>query len=308
MFVKYITNDSIVIESPAKINLFLEVLNKREDGFHNINSIFQAVSLFDKLEFHIIDEPIIEIKLLNDIDLPLGKDNLIHRAYTFYKSKYNIDRGLSVNLEKNIPVAAGLGGGSSNAAATIIACNLLFNGNLDRQTLVDMGLELGSDVPFFFGNGQAKVTGRGETIEDKQLPHDYHLVLINPGIHISTPESYSELKRGLTNSKLPFSLGTCRTVGEYIILLQQAGNDFEKNAFDSHPELMKIKVFLEQHGAELVRMSGSGPTMFGVFRKKPDLNGASLVSEGDWRVCTVEPITFNVAQKCKGDNRGDYRN
>lgn len=292
MIVKNITNDTVNISTPAKINLFLEVLNKRPDGFHNINSVFQAVSLFDNLLFKIIDEPIIKIKLVNDIDIPVNKNNLIYKAFTTFCRKYNISRGLSVELEKNIPVAAGLGGGSSDAAATILACNLLYDKNISVGEMIDLSLEIGSDLPFFFSSGTAKVTGRGEVVEDKELPLDYHLVLINPGIQVSTAESYVKLKRGLTNSKLPFNLARCRSAGEMITSLKLVGNDFEKNVFNSYSQIVRVKTFLEECGAALVRMSGSGSTMFGIFYTKPELNSASLVTEGDWRIDTVEPIAL----------------
>ena len=293
MIVKNITNNQILIHAPAKINLYLEVLNKRSDGFHNINSVFQAVSLFDKIEFTISDKPGIEIKLLNDIGIPINKNNLIWKAYDLFAHKYAIDKGLQVKIEKNIPVSAGLGGGSSDAAATIIACNLLYDKKINHNELAGLSAEIGSDIPFFFSCGQAKVSGRGEIVEEIELPLDYSVVLVNPNIEISTAGNYSKLKRGLTNSKLLFNLAPCQSGEELFNSLKLSGNDFEKVTFDSHLALMRIKSFLIQHGAELARMSGSGPTMFGVFERKPDLNSASANCEGDWRINTVEPITFN---------------
>jgi 4-diphosphocytidyl-2-C-methyl-D-erythritol kinase len=297
MIVNNITSNSLSISTPAKINLFLEVLNRRDDGFHNINSVFQTVSLFDNLLFKVIDEPTIKIKLSNKVDIPVNKNNLIFKVFTSFSRKYNVNRGLSVELEKNIPVAAGLGGGSSDAASTIMACNLLFGTRLSVGEMVNLSLEVGSDIPFFFGNGTAKVTGRGEIVEDQELPLDYHLVLINPGIRVSTAESYAKLKRGLTNSKLPFNLARCGSAEEMISSLKLAGNDFEENVFNSYPQMVRVKTFLEECGADLVRMSGSGSTMFGLFNTKPVLNSASLVSEGSWRIDTVKPIVLKkIAQ------------
>lgn len=292
MIVNKITNSSLSIKAPAKINLFLEVLNKRPDGFHNINSVFQAVSLFDELEFCLADEPSVRIKILNDIDLDTNDDNLIVKAFSLMKNKFNINQGLTVNLIKNIPIAAGLGGGSADAAATLKACNILYNIGLSNDNLARLGAQIGSDIPFFFTKGQAKVTGRGEIIEKIKIPTDYYIVLVNPRYAISTPESYSNLKRSLTNSKLPFNLAECRNIKELLSQLTKTGNDFESFAFNSHPDLMRVKALISKSGAELVRMSGSGPTLFGLHKSKPDLIRTGFVNDQNWLVFTVKPVIF----------------
>jgi len=293
MLVNKITNESVTINAPAKINLFLEVLNKREDGFHNINSLFQAVSLFDRLEISIKHKSGCDIILLNNKDLPTDNDNLIAKTFKLLTSEFNLKKGITVKIEKNIPIAAGLGGGSADAAATIMGCNVLFNLGLSKQEMAVLGLKLGSDIPFFFSSGQALISGRGEIIKESTFPIDYHLVLVNPNISVSTASSYSVLKRGLTNFKNPFNLAPCRTVEELVEQLRLCGNDFEEVHLKSFEVLQRIKDELLQLGALLVRMSGSGPTMFGIFKDLPNIDKSGINSSHDWLVYTVGPIRLH---------------
>ena len=290
MFVKEITKDNIEIETPAKINLFLEVLNKRDDGFHNINSLFQTISLFDRLNFKTQTKPELTLEIINNDTLPVNEENLIIKAYNFMREKFDLTEGLVVRLDKNIPIAAGLAGGSSDAAATILACNLLFELELTSEAMAGCGLHIGSDLPFFFSSGQALVTGQGEIIEDTTYPTDYELIIVKPNISISTAESYSALKRDLTKQKNPFKLGTCQTVDRYVLSLNGAGNDFEEVHLLSYPEIGEIKDGLLLAGAELARMSGSGPCVFGIFNKLPynkeDLN----IDNANWQTFFVKPI------------------
>ena len=292
MLVKKITNNKIQIDAPAKINLFLEVLNKREDGFHNINSLFQAISIYDRLLFELIEEPVCQLKVLGDNILPVDSTNLIVRTYNYIKEKFELTGGLKIQLEKKIPIAAGLGGGSSDAAATINACNYLFNLELTDEAMAQIGLQIGSDLPFFFSSGQAIVTGQGEIIEDVNYPVNYQLLVVQPPLSISTAQSYSALKRGLTKSKNAFKLGTCRTVDSYINELQEAGNDFEEVHLVSFPEIGRIKDGLLRAGAVLARMSGSGPCVFGVFLNNPDRKCITEINRVDGHVFTAEPVTL----------------
>lgn len=292
MIVKNITSLELVLETPAKINLFLEVLNKRPDGFHNINSLFQAVSLYDTLSFKLTDKRGISLKCLNNNQLSVEQDNLIIKAFNLLNQKFNFQFGLKVTLEKNIPVAGGLGGGSSDSAATILACNLLYDLKLNYQEMSAFSKNIGSDIPFFFSSGQALVTGRGEIINESDFRTDFVLILINPNISIETTTSYVSLKRGLTKQKNPFNLGRSRTLVDYVKQLKKAGNDFEKIHFLKYPELGEIKDVLYQNGALLAQMSGSGPTMFGIFDNLEKVNLNKLSKGRDWRINTVSPISL----------------
>ena len=292
MFAKRLGDDSLVIGAPAKINLFLQVLEKRADGYHNISSAFQAVSLFDRLSFRIVETPTCTLKLKNRSNLSVGPDNLVVRACRMMREEFGLNKGIEVELEKNIPIAAGLGGGSADAAATLKACNLLFGLGLSRKELADLGLRLGSDVPFFFGAGQALVAGRGECVDDIELPTDYWLVLVNPAVAVSTAESYASLKRSLTESREGIKFVGCRKVDDLVVFLSLSGNDFEKFHLETFPRHKKIRDGLLRLGAKLVRMSGTGPTFFGVFEQYPgeELSG-HFVGE-NWQVYTVRPITL----------------
>jgi 4-diphosphocytidyl-2-C-methyl-D-erythritol kinase len=284
----------VCLDTPAKINLYLEVLGKRPDGYHDINSLFQAVSLFDRLTFDLTDRPGIDLTVLGTEHLAEGPENLIVRTGAMMQREFGLRRGLTVTLEKNIPMAAGLAGGSSDAAATILACNLLYDLRLDCPAMARLGLEIGSDLPFFFSGGQALVTGRGERVEETDYPIDYHLVLVNPGLAISTAASYAGLRIGLTKSKHPFNLPCCRTAEDFIESLKQVGNDFEGMHRESYPVLGEIEDVLLERGAALARMSGSGPTIFGIFTDFPEIEVEIFKRWGHWRFFTVAPIALHL--------------
>jgi 4-diphosphocytidyl-2-C-methyl-D-erythritol kinase len=312
MFLKRLNDDTLIIGAPAKINLFLEVLDKRPDGYHNINSLFQAVSLFDRLTFTKSSKPGIRIEIAPESairGLSVDTDNLVARAYRAVSEAYPNLSGVSVRLEKNIPMAAGLGGGSSDAAATIIALSELFQLNIPQHLMASIGLSVGSDVPFFFSGGQAMVSGRGEVCHPTHFPTDYWAVLVTPALAISTAEAYQRLsEHGLTNPKSPFMLGNCQSVDEFLLTLKLAGNDFEKIHLRFFPELVRIKDELSRCGAILVRMSGSGPAFAGLFRDAPPPGIDSVGAGRDWQVHTVRPVVYPVSgSQQRGGDRGDYR-
>ena len=184
-----------------------------------------------------------------------------------------------------------MAGGSSDAAATLMACNILFSLNLDEAALCRLGSRLGSDIPFFFGRGQALVSGRGEILTPTSFPTDYWLVLVNPGFAASTAEGYRGLKRGLTLSSNGFTLGPCPTVEDFVYCLSLSGNDFEENLRRSYPVLNGIEEELIRSGAALVRMSGSGPTFFGIYLEMPESEKLLSDRPDIWRVYTVRPIS-----------------
>lgn len=300
MFTSRPDRQTLVLGAPAKINLYLQVLRKRDDGFHDINSLFQAVSLFDRLTVRRSESEGLQLRRVDtssvETDLPLDESNIITRAYNLMADRHKRVSGLAIALEKNIPVAAGLAGGSSDAAATIAACNELFELGLTRSDMATLGLEIGSDIPFFFSRGQAIVTGRGENVREIDCATDYWLMLVTPRLSVSTAEAYRRLRMGLTNPKQAFSLGSHRPVEKLVKSLALAGNDFEEIQFMSYPELSGIRDRLLDTGALLARMSGSGPTVFGVYPEQPAGLESALLREGDWHVSTVRPITLPIAE------------
>lgn len=293
MFARRIDSHTLIVGAPAKVNLFLEVLGKRPDGYHDIHSLFQSVSLFDRLTFSRNDSPG-ECALVasGTHAVPTDSSNLVVRAYAMMAEKFDLRGGMAIDLEKRIPVAAGLAGGSSDAAATIVATNVLFDLGLTFEEMAELSLKIGSDVPFFFSSGQAIVTGRGENIQNVDLPTDYWLVLVTPNFPISTADSYAQLDLTLTKQVGGVSFCSCKALRELIESLKDRGNDFEKVHLGSFPDLAKIKDGLLDKGAHLARLSGSGPTVFGLYIDLPELPGDSLNGRDDWRVHPVRPIVL----------------
>lgn len=292
MIVNKFTKSELILKTPAKINLFLEVLNKRSDGFHDINSLFQAVSLFDTLSLKTTKDPGISLICNNNKYLSVGEDNLIVKTFNLLDDLYKFSFGLCITLEKNIPIAGGLGGGSSDAAATILACNLLYDLKLTYLEMSTISKEIGSDLPFFFSRGQALVSGRGDIVEETEFDTNFDLILVTPNMKIETAGSYASLKRGLTKQKNPYNLRRSRTLIDYVNELRNAGNDFEKVHFSNYTELVEIRNELYQNGALLAQMSGSGPTMFGIFVDLEKINLDKFSVGRDWRINTVSPISL----------------
>jgi len=280
------------LRTPAKINLFLKVLGKRSDGYHDLNSWFQAIDLFDHLTFVKKDKRGLNFTSEGTYAVPSDEGNLIVKTARLMLEEFGIDNGLDINLQKNIPVAAGMGGGSSDAAATIYAINKIFELNLDNGQITKIGLELGSDIPFFFSSGRAEVAGRGDIIRDIDLPVDYSIVLIVPRIAVSTADSYQRLNLSLTSSGTGVKFSACSDFADLVAQIGDVGNDFEINHFAHYPILAEIGRTLKNAGAAISRMSGSGPTMFGLFENKPDERTISQLTQGEWDVFFVRPITL----------------
>ncbi len=255
---------SVFISAPAKINLFLKVTGKRPDGYHNIFSWFQALDLCDHLEIEKIRESKIEI--ITDADnIPTGPENLVYQAAQLVRSRAGYREGFRIKLWKNIPVGAGLGGGSSDAASLIKGCDRLLGLGWSRAVMSVAGLELGSDIPFFFSRGQAEVTGRGEIVKLIELPTDYQVVLVTPSFEIRAEEAYRKLRLDLTAQLMGVNFKGCRQARELFQIISKSANDLERTLRESYPILDKIEEKLRILGANIVRISGSGPTVFALF-------------------------------------------
>ncbi len=254
----------IFISAPAKINLFLKVLGKRPDGYHDIHSWFQAVDLADHLEIEARSGNTVTV--ITDADnIPAGPENLVYQAARLMANRQAPGRGFIIKLWKHIPVAAGLGGGSSDAAACLKGINKLLDLGLTRRQMEEIGLDIGSDVPFFFSRGQAEVTGRGESVHEISLPVDYRVVLVTPPISIRASEAYAKMRMDLTNSFAGISLNSCQQAEELVCAISGVGNDLETALAESYPILGKIREGLKGTGADIVRLSGSGPTVFVLY-------------------------------------------
>lgn len=276
---------AFVLKAPAKINWFLSVLNKRTDGYHNIVSLIQSISLFDTLMF----EKSEGLEVRSDIaDLPAEK-NLVFKAAALMQELTGVRSGARITLKKDIPLAAGLGGGSSDAAAALVGLDRLWRLNLNQDRLRDIGAELGSDVPFFIGNVFAVVQGRGESITSLGGPVEAPLLLVNPGIPVSAAWAYEALQIGLTKKAVDIKLfcqGLVRK--DFNLLRSLMVNDLEPPVIHAYSEIGRIKELLLQQGALVSAMSGSGSTVFGVFRTEAEAQSASGGMGSYWcRVVTT---------------------
>jgi 4-diphosphocytidyl-2-C-methyl-D-erythritol kinase len=256
-------SDAVTVWAPAKVNLFLEVLAKRPDGYHDIATLMVAVSLFDTLEFK--EDPSGEIRLVSDhLDLPSGPENLVYRAADLLRRRRGY-RGVSIRLRKRIPLAAGLAGGSSDAAATLAGLNRLWRLGLSTTELAALGAELGSDVAFFFSPLVAWCTGRGEKVEPLRLGRPLFLVLACPPVGVSTAQAY----RGVTVPEQPWDGADMRAAvaaGDPEAIGRCLHNRLQPVAEGICPEVLAVRQRLEALAPAGVLMSGSGSTVFALCR------------------------------------------
>jgi 4-diphosphocytidyl-2-C-methyl-D-erythritol kinase len=256
------------LKSPAKVNLRLEILRRREDGYHELRSILQEISLSDTLSISLKKEKGISITT-DHPDLPLGRGNLVYRAAQMILKKSEYKGGLHIDIRKEIPLGAGLGGGSSNAATILKALDQLLEIGLPTKELMKMGLSIGADVPFFFLDGAAIATGVGENLKKIELP-DLSYVLINPNFEVSTRWAYENFI--LTKRHFHFNLqGFVKTPEGISCLLW---NDLEGVVSHKYPQIEGIKKLLLSAGASGALMTGSGPTVFGIFSGKREAEKA----------------------------------
>ena len=260
----------IIIDSYAKINLGLDILYKRPDGYHEINTIMQQISLNDTLTIREIKEDIVMES--NNNNLPLDSTNLVYRAWKILQDKTGINKGIQINIHKRIPIAAGLAGGSSNASAVLKGLNELWNLNLSEKELREIGVELGADVPYCIMGGTALAEGIGEKLTPIKSFGGKLVLLANPGIAVSTVDVYRKLKlQGkpqLDIKKIINSIENddLKSVGNNII------NVMEEVVIEEHPIISEIKKDMKSCGAINALMSGSGPTVFGLFDDLDNLN------------------------------------
>ncbi|HBB17220.1 MAG TPA: 4-(cytidine 5'-diphospho)-2-C-methyl-D-erythritol kinase [Syntrophus sp. (in: bacteria)] len=260
--------------SPAKVNLYLRVLRRREDGYHDILSLIQQISLCDEMTFAPRAGGIV-IRCPDSL-LPEDEGNIVYRAAASFFSRIPAPPGIEITIRKKIPIAAGLGGGSSNAATTLMALNEISGSPLTRDEMLEMGAKLGADVPFFIFGNRAWASGIGDRFTEAAPLPPLWFVLINPGFAVSTKQVYQKLNLELTNGRIKYSIPRFCTVDH---LNRGLTNDLEKVTMRLHPVLERIKALLIGSGAGGALMSGSGPTVFGVFGDEE----SALRAENDLR-------------------------
>ncbi len=260
----------IVIESYGKINLGLDVLYKREDGYHEISTIMQQISLRDTLTIREIEEDIVLES--NADNLPLDSTNLVYKAWKAIQERTGIYKGIEINIHKRIPIAAGLAGGSSNAAAVLRGLNELWKLNLSEEDLMEIGVKIGADVPYCIIGGTALAEGIGEKLTKLKSFGGKHVLLANPGIGVSSANVYNNLKLKnnpqLDMKKMISSLenNDLKSVADNMI------NVMEEVVIEEHPIILEIKNMMKKSGALGALMSGSGSTVFGLFDDLDKLN------------------------------------
>jgi 4-diphosphocytidyl-2-C-methyl-D-erythritol kinase len=261
------------VPSFAKVNLSLKVLGKRADGYHELRTVFQTVALHDRIEFEFTPARRgLAIELDDALAIP---DNLVMRAARLFCETLGVRGRLRMRLEKRIPMGAGLGGGSSNAAAVLLALGALAGRRADMDMLHRMAEALGSDVPFFLHGGTALGLGRGEELYPLPEAPQLAMLILAPRLHVSTAEAYRALGRpALTSPVDSRRLNVFRSFVWRMEDLSATENDFEAAVFGLHPELARWKRKLERFGAHAARLSGSGAALFGVFPDRAKLQGA----------------------------------
>ena len=263
--------NSIQLKSRAKINLSIDVLGKREDGYHLVEMIMQTIDLYDII--NITENDIDEINInSNSLDIPLNKNNIVYKAAEVLKERFNIKSGLNIFIQKNIPVAAGMAGGSCNAAAVLVRLNKLWNLKLSEKQLQEIGLTLGADVPFCISGNAALAQGIGEELTYiKGLPKDTSILVCKPNLFVSTKDVYQGLDldniKDRPDNKL---LIKCLEEGNIKLLSENMVNVLESVTSKMHEEILDIEKIMLDNNALGSMMSGSGPTVFGLFEKEED--------------------------------------
>lgn len=243
----------MTFSSPAKLNLFLKVVNKRPDGYHELASLFQTISLKDQLHITLQEQ---DQLTCTDPTIPTDGSNLVSKALHLFRKKTGVKCHVGIHLEKHIPAEAGLGGGSSNAATTLWALNQLTGTNLSNQDLMEMANEMGSDIAFFLSEGTAYCTGRGEIIK-RQPPLKKNLWVIKPKEGLSTPLVYKHLQLDKLEKRDPE-----KVLKNFFLGNQEYFNDLEEPAFRLMPSLKLLRDNLLKKGFDVVVMSGSGSSLF----------------------------------------------
>lgn len=253
--------------APAKINLTLDTLFKRDDGYHEIAMVMTTVDLNDRLSFQKRKDKKIVVEIEHNY-VPDDHKNLAYRAAKLMMDTYNLEQGVTITIDKDIPVSAGLAGGSADAAASMRGINRLFNLNRPLKELSDLGIQIGTDIPFCIYNKTAICEGRGEKITFLNKPPSAWVILAKPDLGISSPDVFRALNLNEVHHVDTRMCEEAITTGDYQMLCQSLSNRLEPVSMAMHPEIKKIKNNMLQCGADGALMSGSGPTVYGLAQKE----------------------------------------
>ena len=274
--------------SPAKVNLYLEVLRKRPDGYHEIQTLMQRVDLSDEVE---IERGGQGIRLVSEGgEVPEGMENLACRAARIFCEEFGIPGGFQIRLKKRIPVAAGLGGGSSNAATVLMGLNGLLQAGGDEERLMALGAKIGADVPFFIFQKSALARGIGEKLTAISLPRPLWFLMLVPSFRISTAWAYQTYDHLPSQKKEPMFIKD--SYADLADLLPVLKNDLESAALTRHPQIAQMKEELLARGARGALMSGSGPVVFGLFSTKKEAERAekAMALPAGWKTVITQGL------------------
>jgi 4-diphosphocytidyl-2-C-methyl-D-erythritol kinase len=279
--------ETITLKAPAKINLFLYVISKRDDGYHNIESLLQAIDLFDDITLEKSDT--IELAC-SDPAAPAGERNLAYKAAVILQSHFYFP-GVKITLNKKIPSGAGLGGGSSDAAFVMRGLLRLYNLKPTPAEINELAAKVGSDVPFFLSTGQALIEGRGEIVKTVDLPVSYDIAVVSPPFSISTSEIYRRVKLDLTSDARYRLLSKKIDLSRLVRISRDFRNDLEDIVISIHSDLSDLKRSLLGTGAFYCAMTGSGSSFFGLYGRGARLVGRfESLKERGYRVVFCKPI------------------
>lgn len=252
----------------AKINLGLDVLRRREDGYHDVKMIMQTIQMYDMLEMEKSEQPGIHLTT-NLSYIPVNENNLVYKAVKLLMNQYRIEEGITISLNKFIPVAAGMAGGSSDAAAALVGVNRMFQLGLTRQQLMKLGVKIGADVPYCVMRGTALAEGIGEKLTALPPMPQCYVLIGKPGINVSTKFVYTNLNLG-PDTHHPDINGMIQALqdGDLYGITDRMENVLESVTIPAYPVIETIKNHMKAHGAVNAMMSGSGPTVFGIFDDK----------------------------------------
>ena len=261
----------------AKINLGLDILRKREDGYHEVRMIMQTIQMYDVLEMKKVKKPGISLSV-NYPYIPSDERNLVYKAAKLLMDEFQVKEGVDIRLEKFIPVAAGMAGGSSDAAAAMVGINHLFKLGLSEKDLMDRAVNIGADVPYCIMRGTALAEGIGEKLTRIAQVPDCYVLIGKPGIGVSTKTDYESLQLDKIQSH-PDIDGMIRDIenGNLLAMTDKMGNVFESGIIGKYPVIGEIKDLMEANGALKAMMSGSGPTVFGIFDDREKMEAAAAV-------------------------------
>jgi 4-diphosphocytidyl-2-C-methyl-D-erythritol kinase len=295
-----VSTPAFQLPSFAKINWSLRVLGRRPDGYHEVRTLLQTVSLRDELFFTSAESGELELSC-NDPDIPLDESNLIIRAGRALRDRFGVSDGVSIHLEKRIPVKGGLGGASSNAAVALLGLARLWHLPIEIGCLREIGASLGADVPFFFMGGCACAGGTGTDLMGLADSEQKYLVIVSPNASVATASAYESLKAPALTTFRDASIlsSSCARGDSELSHLWTPHNDFEEVVFGAEPEIARAREALREVGASSSLLSGSGSSVFGIFasQQAQELAVNEIHAESGWRVFPVVTLSRGEYQQ-----------